>query len=172
MERLFFVPPHFPPSLYFSFLPFFFLSFAFPPSFFCPPLISASPFPLPFFLFSFSYSFPIPFSFTSSCFLFFFPFQLLFFLSFYSVTCISNRFTHVQVRKSLNKKCVKHNFSWPVLTKTLKNCCQNYQFYCFFPTLGHVVMSCKLHSQLHKYGSSFSPRPTEVRFSVYPSKLL
>ena len=38
-------------------------------SFFCPPLISSSPFPLPSFLFSFSYSFPIHFLFLVSFFL-------------------------------------------------------------------------------------------------------
>ena len=60
----------------------FYPSLHFFPLLFC-PLMSSSPFPLPFFLFSFSYSFPIPFlSFSSSCFLFFFPFLLLFFLSF------------------------------------------------------------------------------------------
>ena len=52
------------------------LAFLFFPSFFCPPLISSSPFPLPSFLFSFYYSFPIRFLLLVS------PFLLLFILSF------------------------------------------------------------------------------------------
>ena len=75
-------------SFFFFFFPSFFffssplsprLAFLFFPSFFCPPLISSSPFPLPSFLFSFYYSFTI------HCFLFLLlvsPFLLLFFLSF------------------------------------------------------------------------------------------
>ena len=55
------------------------LAFLFFPSFFCPPLISSSPFPLPSFLFSFYYSFPIRFL---SFLLLVSPFLLLFFLSF------------------------------------------------------------------------------------------
>ena len=55
------------------------LHFFFSPPFFCPPLISSSPFPLPSFLFSFYYSFPIRFL---SFLLLVSPFLLLFFLSF------------------------------------------------------------------------------------------
>ena len=55
------------------------LTFLFFPSFFCPPLISSSPFPLPSLLFSFHYSFPIHFlSFFTSCFPLSAPFLSLF----------------------------------------------------------------------------------------------
>ena len=65
------------------------LAFLFFPSFFCPPLISSSPFPLPSYLFSFYYSFPIR--------SFFFlllvsPFLLLFFLSFLHLFYFSDFF--------------------------------------------------------------------------------
>ena len=64
------------------------------PSFFCPPLISSSPFPLSSFLFSFSYSFPIPFLSFSSLFLslvccFSFSLSSLFFIHL-----ISSSFSH------------------------------------------------------------------------------
>ena len=82
----------------FLFFPSFFslLHFFFPLLFFCPPLISSSPFPLPSFLFSFSYSFPIPFlsflllvSFFSSPFCFF-SFSLS---SLYFILLISSSFS-------------------------------------------------------------------------------
>ena len=102
VESFFFFPPLFFPSLslspgmssvpgrghFFSYLFFFFPSF---PLFFCPTLISSSPFPLPSFLFSFSYSFPItflhPHSFSSSIFSVLFSFFLSFFFPYLLLFC-------------------------------------------------------------------------------------
>ena len=110
-----FNPYQIPIFLYHSF--FFFSSF-FPRLYFFPLLSSlmpSSPFPLPFFLFLSPILFPFLFFLFFFLFPFFLPLSAAFLSLFLQITTV---LVIVQVRKSLNKKSVKH-ISPPVLTKML-----------------------------------------------------